>query len=134
MFSGCISPAIGSEGAAVVNVGSVGGHVGLAGRAAYTASKAGLEGLTRTLALEWAPYGIRVNTVAPGWTRTEMVTNGISTGDIDESKLTGRIPLGRLANPDEIASAALFLGSSMASYITGQSLIVDGGVTANGSP
>lgn len=123
-----------SENASIVNIGSIGGHVGLAGRVAYTTSKAGLDGLTRTLALEWATHGIRVNTVSPGWTRTEMIAGGIAAGDLNEDELTARIPQGRLAEPSEIASAVMFLASADASYITGQSLVVDGGVTINGTP
>lgn len=119
-------------GGSIVNVGSIAGTIGLTGRVAYTTSKAGLAGLTRTLALEWAVSGIRVNTVAPGWTRTEMVAHGIETGQLDEGKLCRRIPQGRLAQPSEIANAIVFLASREASYITGQTLIVDGGVTING--
>jgi len=116
----------------IVNVTSIAATVGLSGRVAYTASKAGVNGLTRTLALEWASYGIRVNTVAPGWTRTEMVASGISNGQLDEGRLLSRIPLARLARPEEIAHGVVFLASDEASYITGQTLVIDGGLTANG--
>ena len=116
----------------IVNVTSIAATVGLSGRVAYTASKAGVDGLTRTLALEWAQHGIRVNTVAPGWTRTEMVASGISTGQLDEGRLVGRIPLARLAQPEEIACGVAFLASPEASYITGQTLVIDGGLTVNG--
>ena len=117
----------------IVNVTSIAATVGLSGRVAYTASKAGVDGLTRTLALEWAPHGIRVNTVAPGWTRTEMVASGITTGQLDEGRLVGRIPLARLARPEEIANGVVFLASVEASYITGQTLVIDGGLTVNGN-
>ena len=116
----------------IVNVTSIAATVGLSGRVAYTASKAGVDGLTRTLALEWARHGIRVNTVAPGWTRTAMVASGISTGQLDEGRLVSRIPLARLARPEEIAHGVAFLASAEASYITGQTLVIDGGLTVNG--
>jgi len=122
-----------AKGATIVNVGSIAGSVGIAGRAGYTAAKAGLEGLTRTLGLEWADRDIRVNAVAPGWTRTEMVAGGIKDGRLSEASLTSRIPQKRLAEPSEIAKVVLFLISSDSSYITGQTITVDGGITINGN-
>lgn len=122
-----------SPGATIVNVGSIAGSVGIAGRAGYTAAKAGLEGLTRTLGLEWADRDIRVNAVAPGWTRTEMVASGIKDGRLSEASLTARIPQQRLAEPSEIAKVVKFLISSDSSYITGQTVVVDGGITINGN-
>lgn len=122
-----------AKGATIVNVGSIAGSVGIAGRAGYTAAKAGLEGLTRTLGLEWADRDIRVNAVAPGWTRTEMVAGGIKDGRLSEAALTSRIPQKRLAEPNEIAKVVLFLMSSDSSYITGQTITVDGGITINGN-
>lgn len=119
-------------GGSIINVGSIAGFVGLAGRLAYTTAKAGLSGFTRTLALEWAKDGIRVNTVAPGWTRTEMVVKGLQAGLLDENVLAERIPQKRLADPSEIASAVRFFASPESSYVTGQTLIVDGGFTING--
>jgi NAD(P)-dependent dehydrogenase (short-subunit alcohol dehydrogenase family) len=122
-----------SPGATIVNVGSIAGSVGIAGRASYTAAKAGLEGLTRTLGLEWAQRDIRVNAVAPGWTRTEMVAGGIKDGRLSEAALTARIPQQRLAEPSEIAKVVKFLMSADSSYITGQTIVVDGGITINGN-
>lgn len=127
------SDLIKSPGATIVNVGSIAGSVGIAGRASYTAAKAGLEGLTRTLGLEWADRDIRVNAVAPGWTRTEMVAGGIKDGMLSEAALTARIPQQRLAEPSEIAKVIKFLMSADSSYITGQTIVVDGGITINGN-
>jgi 3-oxoacyl-[acyl-carrier protein] reductase len=109
----------------IVNTSSI-GALGNIGQANYSASKAGVIGLTKTLALEWARFNINVNCVAPGGTKTQM------TARIPEKimeGLLGSIPLRRLAEPEEIASAHLFLVSEEAAYITGQVLFVDGGVS-----
>lgn len=116
----------------IVNVSSVGAVVGISGRASYTTAKAGLSGMTRTLALEWAERGVRVNSIAPGWTRTDMVQTGFASGHLDEEALVSRIPMRRLATPDEIAEVTVFLASDAASYVTGQTITVDGGFTVNG--
>jgi len=109
----------------IVNTSSVAAQ-GNIGQANYAASKAGIIGLTRTLALEWARFHIAVNAIAPGGTRTRM-TAGIP--DEIMQNLAKRIPLGRMAEPEEIANVHLFLASDEASYITGQVLFVDGGLT-----
>lgn len=95
----------------------------------YVVSKAGIEALTRVLAVEWAPDGIRVNAVAPGFTLTQSMDDAVKKGITSPEKLIAAIPLRRLAVPKEIAEAVYFLSSSKASYITGQTLIVDGGAT-----
>lgn len=113
----------------VINVASIGGLVGLPrGLAHYAAAKAGLMGLTRTLAVEWAPHGIRVNAVAPGQTATEGLRKLMSNPEYAR-QILGRIPLGRVAEPVEIAAAILFLASDAASFITGHTLVADGGFT-----
>lgn len=127
-------PLFGTEGGAIVNVSSVASLLGLAGRGPYCAAKAGLLGLTRVMALELATRGVRVNAVAPGFTRTELISQGIDDGSLHESWMTRRVPMGRLADPSEIASAVYFLCSSAASFITGQSLVVDGGWSVQGLP
>ncbi|MGE3270053.1 MAG: SDR family oxidoreductase [Chloroflexota bacterium] len=111
------------EDGRIVNTASI-SALGNIGQANYSASKAGLIGLTRTLALEWSRYKIRVNCVAPGGTRTPMVTS-IPT-DIME-RIVQTIPLKRMAEPEEIAAVHAFLVSDDASYITGQTIYVDGG-------
>jgi NAD(P)-dependent dehydrogenase (short-subunit alcohol dehydrogenase family) len=89
-------------------------------------------GLTREMAVELAPAGIRVNAVAPGFTRTGLVEQAIKDGSLNEQWMLERVPMGRLAQPDEIARVVRFLASDDASYITGQCLIVDGGWTVQG--
>jgi len=112
-------------GGAVVMVASIAGILSAPGAGPYGATKAALISLTKTMAVEWAPLGIRVNSVAPGITWTDRNQWG---QDIqDRAKRT--IPMGRIGHQDEIARAALFLASDMASYITGQILVADGGMT-----
>lgn len=117
---------------AVVNFSSIGARIGRPRRAPYGAAKAGIEALTRTLAVEWAADAIRVNAVAPGLVDTRMIRENIERGLVDPESLRRGIPLGRFAEPAEIAEAVAFLLSDRASYITGQTLAVDGGVLANG--
>jgi NAD(P)-dependent dehydrogenase (short-subunit alcohol dehydrogenase family) len=114
----------------IVNIGSVGAERGIRFRGPYTAAKAALQALTRTAAIEWAEYGIRVNSVAPGYVATELVGKLSEAGQLDLAQLVRSIPLGRLAEPAEIAKAVRFLASDEASYITGQTLFVDGGFLA----
>jgi NAD(P)-dependent dehydrogenase (short-subunit alcohol dehydrogenase family) len=124
-----------SDSAAIVNVSSIAAHGGFSQRASYCAAKAGIEGLTRALAVEWAPHGIRVNAVAPGHTWTPLFARAVETGQVPnlEARIA-RIPLGRLGSPEEIAAAIAFLASPAASYVNGQALCVDGAVTANANP
>lgn len=110
----------------IVTVSSVVAQLGLPRRLSYAVAKSGVEALTRTLAVEWARDGIRVNAVAPGWTRTRVVDAAIRDGIVDEARLLARIPLGRLAEPEEIARVIAFLATRGASYISGQVVIVDG--------
>ena len=85
--------------------------------------------MTRTLAVEWAPYGVNVNAICPGYTRTPLVA-GLMRDEVLLADLTRRVPMGRLAEPEEIVGAAVFLSSDAASYVTGISLFVDGGFMA----
>ncbi|MFA6265062.1 MAG: glucose 1-dehydrogenase [Pseudolabrys sp.] len=117
---------------AILNVSSIAGVTGLPKRNAYGAAKAGIVSMTRSMACEWARFGIRVNAIAPGYTRTALVHALTEAGRLDEPRLKRRIPLGRLADPSEIAEAAFFLCSPAASYVTGSVLSVDGGWAAFG--
>lgn len=120
------------RGGSIVAISSVAAHLGLGGRAAYCASKAGVNGLVRSLAVEWAARGIRVNTVSPGYTATDLVARNIASGAIDESELMARIPAGRLASAQEVAEAVWFLVSPASMYVTGTDILVDGGMAALG--
>jgi NAD(P)-dependent dehydrogenase (short-subunit alcohol dehydrogenase family) len=115
---------------AIVNCSSLGGLVGLPGRASYHASKHGVLGLTKSAALEYAPRGIRVNAVCPGTIDTPMVANMIENGELDMTEAIRNQPIGRLGTADEIAAAVLWLCSSAASFVVGIALPVDGGYTA----
>lgn len=109
----------------IVNMASIIGEIGNPGQANYAASKAGVIGLTKTLAKEFASRGIRVNAIAPGFIRTKM-TDAIP--ETARENLIKQIPLNRLGEPDDVAKLALFLASDMSSYITGQIIKVDGGM------
>ena len=117
--------------ASVIHVGSVAGHVALPTGVAYGAAKAGLAQVARTLALEWARDGIRVNTVSPWYTRTPLVEPVLSRPEF-LAAVVARTPLGRIAEPREVATVVAFLAMPAASYVTGQSLAVDGGMTIQG--
>jgi 3-oxoacyl-[acyl-carrier protein] reductase len=110
---------------AVVNVVSVVGESGNAGQGAYAAAKAGLIGLTKSLAKEFAPRGVRVNAVSPGFIDTDMTER---LGDEVRARILSQVPLGRLGSADEVAHAVAFLASDKASYVTGEVLRVNGGL------
>lgn len=114
---------------AIVNVASQAALVSLPQQAAYTAAKGAVAALTRSLAIDWAGHGIRANAVAPGFTRTPM-TDAFFENEVFTQAATGRIPLGRILEADEIAGAIVFLASPFARAITGVTLPVDGGWTA----
>ena len=118
----------------IINIASVAGLVAVADRAAYNASKHGLIGLTRTLAAEWGGRGVRVNAVCPGWVKTEMDVADQAGGSYIDADITGRVPMGRFASPDDIARAVAFLADERESgFINGHALSVDGGWAADGS-
>jgi NAD(P)-dependent dehydrogenase (short-subunit alcohol dehydrogenase family) len=118
-------------GGAIVNVASVAGLIGFPKHAAYAASKHGVVGLTRTAALEYGRHGIRINAVCPGFTRTPMVTDQMLGGSAEaEQQLAARVPLGRLAAPEEIAAAIIYACSDGAGFMIGHTLVLDGGIHA----
>jgi NAD(P)-dependent dehydrogenase (short-subunit alcohol dehydrogenase family) len=121
------------DGGSVISIAStVGPHVGLPGRGAYSAAKAGLVGLTRSWSVELAPRGIRVNAVCPGWTRSALLQQGLDSGTLQLDRMLPRVPAGRLGEPDDVAGVVRFLASDAASYITGQAIVVDGGWSVQG--
>jgi NAD(P)-dependent dehydrogenase (short-subunit alcohol dehydrogenase family) len=120
---------VGAGGGAIVNTASVAGLVGERGIGAYSASKHGVVGLTRTAALDYIGQGVRINAVCPGATRTRILANWFQDPKV-ESFILSRHPIGRIAEPEEIARAVLFLASDDASFVVGQALAVDGGLTA----
>jgi len=122
-----------AHGASVIHVGSVAAHVALPTGVAYAAAKAGLTAAARTLALEWARDQIRVNTVAPWYTRTPLAEPVLAQPE-RLAAIVARTPLGRIAEPREVAAAVVFLALPAASYITGHCLTVDGGMSIQGLP
>jgi NAD(P)-dependent dehydrogenase (short-subunit alcohol dehydrogenase family) len=115
---------------AIVNCSSLGGLVGLPGRAAYHASKHGVVGLTKSAALEYAPRGIRINAICPGTIETPMVADMLAKGELDMDQAIANQPITRLGQASEIAAAVLWLCSPGASFVIGVALPIDGGYTA----
>ena len=130
VFVGC-KAAMGHlpPGGSIVNVASIAGFTGSPGLGAYGAAKAGVIALTRTLAVEAAPHGVRVNCLAPGWVRTELTRRMWSDPETSRA-LVAQIPMGRWADVEELAGPLLLLASDAGSYITGTTLVVDGGLLA----
>jgi 3-oxoacyl-[acyl-carrier protein] reductase len=115
-----------NSGGRLINISSIIGLRGYTGLSAYSASKAGMDGFTRSLAREVGRRGITVNSVAPGYVETEMSS---TLGPAQIAQIVRRTPLGRLATPEDVADAVLFLLSDQAGFITGQTLTIDGGIT-----
>ncbi len=117
----------------VINTASITGMIAFGGHAvgnfAHAATKGGVIGLTKQLAVEWAPYNIRVNSISPGLIMTPGTANLADNPDLEQTYLS-TIPLRRAGKPEEIAAVALFLASDEASYVTGSNIVADGGVTA----
>jgi NAD(P)-dependent dehydrogenase (short-subunit alcohol dehydrogenase family) len=119
-----------AEGGSFVAVSSVSGLASAPFHAPYGAAKAGLMSLTRSMAIEFAPAGIRVNSIAPGAIATPRVTQRLDAIGAPASAQRSRAPLGRMGVPDEIAKVVVFLSSDLASYVSGQTIVVDGAATA----
>ncbi|SFH20697.1 NAD(P)-dependent dehydrogenase, short-chain alcohol dehydrogenase family [Streptomyces mirabilis] len=115
---------------AIVNCSSLGGLVGIPGRASYHASKHGVIGLTGSAALQYAPRGIRINAICPGTIDTPMVSDMIAKGELDRAEAEANQPIGRLGTAEEMAQAVLWLCSPGASFVVGVALPVDGGYVA----
>lgn len=129
LLTAALAPGMTARGSgSVVNISSMAADIGMAGLSVYGATKAALESLTRTWAAEFSPAGVRVNTVAPGPTRTDMVLAAMGEEGADQVGKTTL--LGRLAHPDEIAEVVLFLASDRAAYVTGATVRADAGRTA----
>ena len=125
-------PMLAARGGVIVNISSLAGHIGLPRRAAYTAAKHGIEGLTKTLAVEWARRGVRVVSDAPAYVATELLAGTSKAGGFTLDDVAGRTPMRRLAEPEEVARTVAFLASDDASFVTGSSVRVDGGWLADG--
>ena len=117
------------EGGSVINITSVAGHVGLLRSVPYCAAKGGVELMTKALALDWAEKGVRVNAIAPGYFETDL-TAGMRDNPALSARLLGQTPMRRFGTTADAGGAAVFLASGASAYMTGQSLLIDGGWTA----
>jgi NAD(P)-dependent dehydrogenase (short-subunit alcohol dehydrogenase family) len=119
-------------GGKIIMIGSMQAHSGAPFRAAYAASKTGLLGLTRTLGVEWAQYGINVNMLSPGYFETDIILHQIQIGQLNREAIERRTPMGRLGRMEDLTGPAIFLASSESDFMCGQTLIIDGGWLAYG--
>jgi NAD(P)-dependent dehydrogenase (short-subunit alcohol dehydrogenase family) len=111
----------------IINISSMAGYYGIDRVPAYTASKSGIEGLTKALASDWGKHNVRVNAIAPGFIETAMMQTAMSSDPDRMNKALGRTPMAKFGLPVDIGNAAVFLASDAAAYVTGVSLRVDGG-------
>ncbi|GMU22876.1 MAG: gluconate 5-dehydrogenase [Phycisphaerae bacterium] len=111
----------------ILFIGSMAAVMGVPSVSAYTAAKAAVTGLTRQLAAEWSPHGIRVNAIVPGWISTAMTATALDSDPPRKAKILSRTPMGRLGEPDDVGWAAVYLCSPAAKFVTGTTLTVDGG-------
>ncbi len=127
-----LHPALKARGGTVINIASIAGHRSFHGRSNYCAAKAGIVALTEVLGLEWAPDGVRVVGVSPGFISTEMWNYGVEIGQIREKAVLDRTPQRRTADPPELAAAIITLADPRFAYLTGTTVVIDGGWCANG--
>jgi 3-oxoacyl-[acyl-carrier protein] reductase len=111
----------------IVNIASIWSTATKGGRALYSMTKTGLVGLTRTVAVDMAPYNVLANSVSPGFTRTELTASTLS--EDDAAAMAAQVPLNRFAEPAEMSKVIMFLASGLNTYLTGQNIVVDGGFT-----
>jgi NAD(P)-dependent dehydrogenase (short-subunit alcohol dehydrogenase family) len=111
----------------IINIGSIHSFQGIPMRAAYAASKGGVLQFTRSLAVEWAPLGVRVNMIAPGWIRTPLQDDLVAQGKLDRTPLIARTPARRIGEVSDLIGPAVFLASDESSFVVGEMLVVDGG-------
>lgn len=111
----------------IVNIGSLHSFQGIPMRAAYAASKGAVLQLTRSLATEWAPHGVRVNCISPGWIRTPLQDEMVRQGRLDRAPITARTPIRRIGEVEDVVGPAIFLASDESAFIVGEQLVVDGG-------
>jgi NAD(P)-dependent dehydrogenase (short-subunit alcohol dehydrogenase family) len=117
----------GQGSGSIINISSMAAQYGLPKVIAYSASKTAIDGMTRAMAVELSPKGIRINAIAPGFIETDMTAKALNSDPERKQKVFGRTPMGYMGKPDDIGEAALFLASDAAKYITGVILPVDGG-------
>ncbi len=118
---------IAQRSGAIVNIASMVGMTAFPNRAAYASAKAGVVALTKVTSNEWAPLGVRVNAVSPGYVRTSLVELAIAAGVHEPDRIEGRTPVARMGRPDEVAGAVRYLASDEAAFVTGHVLVIDGG-------